>query len=118
MSARFHLLHTGYARDRVASTVSYVADGDQHIVIDPGMVASADRILDPLEEHGCAPQDVTDVVLSHWHPDHTWHLALFPDARVHDHWAIYQRDRWDSRPAEGAQVSPSVRLLETPGHTP
>lgn len=118
MAATFDLLHTGYVGDRVASTVSYVADGDQRIVIDPGMVASPDRILAPLADAGCAPGDVTDVVLSHWHPDHTWHIALFPNAQVHDHWAVYRGDVWTSRPAEGAQVSPSVHLIETPGHTP
>jgi glyoxylase-like metal-dependent hydrolase (beta-lactamase superfamily II) len=117
MTARFHLLHAGYVGDRVASTVSHVADGDRHIVIDPGMVASPERILGPLATAGCAPDEVTDVVLSHWHPDHTWHIALFPNARVHDHWATYRNDLWTSRPAEGAEVSPAVTLIETPGHT-
>jgi glyoxylase-like metal-dependent hydrolase (beta-lactamase superfamily II) len=86
--------------------------------VDPGMVRSPALILDPLAAAGVAPGEVTDVVLSHHHPDHTWHLALFPNARVHDVWAVYQGDQWDDQPAEGRQVSPSVRLLETPGHTP
>jgi glyoxylase-like metal-dependent hydrolase (beta-lactamase superfamily II) len=38
-------------------------------------------------------------------------------ARIHDHWAIYDGDLWISRDAEGATLSPSVRLLATPGHT-
>lgn len=118
MTARFGLLHAGYVGDRVASSVSYIADGDQHVVVDPGMVASPEHILAPLAESGCDPRDVTDVVLSHWHPDHTWHIALFPHARVHDHWAVYRGDTWTSRRAEGAEVSPSIRLTETPGHTP
>ena len=42
---------------------------------------------------------------------------LFPIAALHDYWATYDGDVWDSRPAEGVQLSPSVRLLETPGHT-
>jgi glyoxylase-like metal-dependent hydrolase (beta-lactamase superfamily II) len=58
------------------------------------------------------------VVLSHHHPDHTLHVALFPSARVHDHWAIYQADRWHPRPAEGYVLAPGIRLIETPGHTP
>jgi glyoxylase-like metal-dependent hydrolase (beta-lactamase superfamily II) len=58
------------------------------------------------------------VVFSHHHPDHTLNAGLFPHARYHDHWAVYQDDRWDSRPAEGALLSPSVRLIETPGHSP
>ena len=61
---------------------------------------------------------MTDVVISHHHPDHTWHVGLFPAARLHDHWAVYRADQWDDQPAEGRQVSPNVRLIETPGHTP
>jgi glyoxylase-like metal-dependent hydrolase (beta-lactamase superfamily II) len=60
---------------------------------------------------------VTDVVFSHHHPDHTVNAALFPNARIHDHWAVYHGDRWTSREAEGYALSPSVRLLRTPGHT-
>jgi glyoxylase-like metal-dependent hydrolase (beta-lactamase superfamily II) len=45
-------------------------------------------------------------------------VALFPRARLHDHWAVYQDDVWVSRAAEGFAVSPGVTLLETPGHTP
>ncbi len=33
-------------------------------------------------------------------------------------WAIYERDVWTSRPAEGSELSSAVRLIETPGHTP
>ncbi len=117
-TARLHLLHPGSVGERVTSTVSLVVDGDHRIVVDPGMVASPAAILDPLADVGLGPGDVTDVVLSHHHPDHTLHAGLFPEARVHDHWAIYHRDRWTTRPADGFEVSPSVRLLATPGHTP
>jgi glyoxylase-like metal-dependent hydrolase (beta-lactamase superfamily II) len=58
------------------------------------------------------------VIFSHHHPDHTLNAALFPHARFHDHWAIYQGDGWESRRAEGYEVSPSIRLIETPGHSP
>ena len=117
-SARITILHRGYVGRRVASTVSYVEDGPARIVIDPGMVASDSAILAPLARLRVRPASVTDVILSHHHPDHTLRTALFPYARVHDHWAIYSGDRWISRPAEGFAVSPSVRLWETPGHTP
>lgn len=116
--ASFHLLHPGSVGERVSSTVSLIVDGDRRIVIDPGMVATPAAILDPLEGCGVSPRAVTDVVISHHHPDHTMNIALFPDARVHDHWAIYHHDRWTSRPADGFEVSPSVRLAATPGHTP
>jgi glyoxylase-like metal-dependent hydrolase (beta-lactamase superfamily II) len=116
--ARFEVLHVGYGEDRVASTVSYVEEGTFRAIIDPGMVPTREAILRPLAGQGVRPEDVTDVILSHHHPDHTVNCALFPRARVHDYWAVYLGDRWTSRPAEKLLLAPSVMLLETPGHTP
>lgn len=122
-TAELHVLCAGYTitRDdefRVASTVTYIRDGDLSLIVDPGLVAQPSAILQPLADLDVDPGDITDIVLSHHHPDHTVNIALFPNARVHDHWAIYRGDLWTSRPAEGFHLSGSVRLIETPGHTP
>ena len=120
--AELHVLRDGYVREgdelRVGSTVGFVRDGEALIVIDPGMVTGPDAILDPLAALGVAAADITDVVVSHHHPDHTLNVAWFLNARVHDFQAIYVRDVWIERAAEGFHVSPDVRLIETPGHTP
>ena len=121
-SASVYVLHEGYVgRDgddeRVAGTVTLIVDGDAVIVVDPGMVASREALLAALAAHGPQAGDVTDVVFSHHHPDHTVNAALFPTARIHDHWAVYVGDRWIDRDANGAELGPSVRLLRTPGHT-
>ncbi len=122
-SATVHVVSAGYAREesdgeRVASTVTLIQDGNAAIVVDPGMVASRQALLAALAGHGLAPEAVTDIVFSHHHPDHTVNAALFPAARIHDHWAIYDGDLWISREADGYQLSPSVTLMATPGHTP
>ncbi len=118
-TARLDVLFTGYAAlPRVAGTVSVVRDGDRVVVVDPGMVPSRAALLEPLAALGLAPGDVTDVVLSHHHPDHTVNVALFGEVPVHDVQAVYTGDHWQSRGADGVQLSPSVRLLATPGHTP
>jgi glyoxylase-like metal-dependent hydrolase (beta-lactamase superfamily II) len=117
MPAALHVLTAGYAHERVASTVTLVRDGDAVIVIDPGMVADRRLILDPLAALGLAAKQVTDVVFSHHHPDHTLNAALFGNARFHDHMAVYQDDRWLDRDADGVELSPSVRLMRTSGHT-
>jgi glyoxylase-like metal-dependent hydrolase (beta-lactamase superfamily II) len=116
--AEVHVLFEGYVGDHTACTVALIRDGDARIVWDPGMVPSQGVILEPLRRHGVSPEDVTDVVLSHHHPDHTMNVGLFPDARVHDHWAWYRGDLWVNRDAEGFEVSRSVVLTRTPGHTP
>jgi glyoxylase-like metal-dependent hydrolase (beta-lactamase superfamily II) len=124
-TAEVHILFNGYAKDSetpttsyVASTVGFIRDGDVRAIIDPGMVPNLDAILEPLAALGVLPTNITDVVFSHHHPDHTLNAALFPNARFHDHWAIYKGDTWESREAEGFQLSPSIRLIATPGHTP
>ena len=117
MTALLDVLCAGYAADRVASTVVLIRDEGAAIVVDPGMVADRRLILDPLSRLGVEPAEVTDVVFSHHHPDHTLNAALFERARFHDHWAIYAGDTWTDRPADGYQLSPSVMLMATPGHT-
>ncbi len=117
-TARLDVLFTGYAGERVAGTVSLVRDGERVLVVDPGMVPSRQALLDPLAALGVAPRDVTDVVLSHHHPDHTVNIALFPPVPVHDFQAVYSADVFTRRPCDGVQLTPSVRLLATPGHTP
>jgi glyoxylase-like metal-dependent hydrolase (beta-lactamase superfamily II) len=117
MAAEFRVLFTGYVGERVASTVSFVQDGDVRVIVDPGMVPDPGAILRPLQQLVDAPDRITDVIFSHHHPDHTLNAALFPRARVHDFWAIYKGDVWQDRAAEGFAISPSIRLIETPGHT-
>jgi glyoxylase-like metal-dependent hydrolase (beta-lactamase superfamily II) len=112
-----HLLHAGYAGDRVGSSVVLVRDGDALIVVDPGMVARRSLILDPLQELGVAPEAVTHVFLSHHHPDHTVNIALFPQAEVVDFWARYKDDLWLDHDGEGHLLGPRSTLWVTPGHT-
>jgi len=121
-SARVHVLHDGYVReddagDRVGSTVTLIVDGGHVIVVDPGMVPGRDALLAALAARGPGPRDVTDVVFSHHHPDHTVNAALFPAATIHDHWASYDGDLWIGRDPGDFELSPSVRLIATPGHT-
>ena len=121
-TARVSVLHEGYAReeddaDRVGSTVTLIHDGRRVIVVDPGMVSGRRALLGALAAEGTGPDDVTDIVFSHHHPDHTINAALFPRAVIHDHWASYDGDRWISREPGDFALTPSVRLIATPGHT-
>ncbi len=116
MTATVDVLVNGYANDRVASSVILVRENDVTIVVDPGMVADRRLIVDALGRCGVHPDEVTDVIFSHHHPDHTLNAALFAHARFHDVWATYVNDEWGER-TDVIEGAPSVRLLDTPGHT-
>ena len=120
MTATWHQIVDGYVLaggSKVASSVVYVNDGDQHIVIDPGLVAAQSQILEPLARLGVQPDQITDAVISHHHPDHTMNVGLFGNARVHSGTAIYFGDHWDDASADRS-ISANVRLIATPGHQP
>ncbi len=121
-TAQVFVLHEGYVReeedgDRVGSTVTLILDAGRVIVVDPGLVAGRPGLLGALAARGPGPDEVTDVVFSHHHPDHTVNAALFPRAAIHDHWATYRGDLWVSREPGDFELTPAVRLIATPGHT-
>ena len=121
-SAEVHILLNGYivrgsGSNQVASTVSFVRDGETLVVVDPGMAANHAAILEPLKALGVAPEDITDVIFSHHHPDHTMNAPLFPNAEVIDFWARYRNDLWLDHPGDGWDITPNVQLWLTPGHT-
>ncbi len=124
----FEILFTGYVPEdfptgwgttaAVAPTVAFVRDGDRRIVYDPGTVPSPSSILEPLKKLGYEVGDITDVIISHHHPDHTVNIALFPNAAIQDFWGTYRGDQWSLRhTGDGFDVTPGIRLLHTPGHT-
>src|SRR3954447_13293607 len=118
-TARLDILVEGYGRSpNVAGTVSLVRDADRVVIVDPGMVADRELILGPLRDLGVRPDDVTDVVVSHHHLDHTVSIALFPTGPVHDFQSVLEGDVFTRRAAEGTSLAPSIRLHATPGHTP
>jgi glyoxylase-like metal-dependent hydrolase (beta-lactamase superfamily II) len=117
------------------------ADG-QTILVDTGNGPDG-NLFSELEAAGVAPADVDIVVFTHLHGDHTgWNIdratgaALFPNARYWipradwDHFGAQGGDNWTGMlaPLEGlgvvelfegeTQLSASLTLVETPGHTP
>jgi glyoxylase-like metal-dependent hydrolase (beta-lactamase superfamily II) len=70
--------------------ITVLKDGDRVVLFDvgsgPNFMPSAGKILDNIDAAGIAPEDVTDVVFTHAHPDHIWGLLddfdefVFPEA--------------------------------------
>jgi glyoxylase-like metal-dependent hydrolase (beta-lactamase superfamily II) len=61
-----------------ACNVTILRDGERVVLFDvgsgPNFMPSAGKILDNIDAAGISPDDVTDVVFTHAHPDHIWGL--------------------------------------------
>src|SRR5689334_21048048 len=55
--------------------VFFVEDGQKLTLIDTGYENAQDKILAGAKELGRSPQDITNIVLTHCHPDHAGSLA-------------------------------------------
>jgi glyoxylase-like metal-dependent hydrolase (beta-lactamase superfamily II) len=88
-------------------------------LVDTGLAHSVPAITERLTGIGAGWEDVTDVVLTHHHPDHTGGLAgvlaLAPGATV---WAG-AADTFPvaAKPAQDGTTIRGLRVVATPGHT-
>lgn len=127
-------------RLRLDVNVLLVRTGGRLVMVDSGSgnaLGTPGRILERLAAAGLRPEDVTDVVISHSHGDHTGGLLregrlAYPSARIHmaaDEWAFLQGQANQAalvaaiRPkvatfAPGATIAPGVRAVAVEGHTP
>jgi len=87
-------------RIQSACNITLWRHGDALVLFDVGaggaFMDSAGQLLDGLEAAGVAAEDITDVVITHAHPDHLWGLVddfdelVFPEANYHMH-----ESEWD-----------------------
>lgn len=108
-------------------------------IVDVGSFGQRKLIQQQLAAHGLAPGDVTDVILTHAHHDHSVNWVMFPKARIHIgageiDWAV--NEPWGTTPVPelyvrelagspqlvriepGTEVLPGIDALHAPGHTP
>jgi N-acyl homoserine lactone hydrolase len=120
------------------STIALLRTGGRVVLVDTGAFNARKAIHAGLEKNGLGVADVTDVLLTHAHYDHSINWVLFPNARIHIgdvelDWAkpiwgdpvlpeLYIRALAESpRLAlirDGDRVLPNIRALRCAGHTP
>lgn len=108
-------------------------------IVDVGSFGQRKLIQQQLAAHGLVPADVTDVILTHAHHDHSVNWVMVPNARIHIgaseiDWAV--KEPWGTTPIPelyvrelagspqlvriepGVEVLPGIVALHAPGHTP
>jgi glyoxylase-like metal-dependent hydrolase (beta-lactamase superfamily II) len=75
-------------------------DGTETVLFDvgsgPAFMPTAGKVVDALDAVGVAPEDITQVVFTHGHPDHIWGLLDDFDEPVFSEATYWMgRDEWD-----------------------
>ena len=142
---RIDILVQGYPGKAVChgglgwSTIALLRGHGRVALVDVGSFGQRDLIVKGLAVHGLQPRDVTDVLLTHSHWDHSVNWVMFPNARVvigggELSWAA--KEPWGTTPvpelyvreldgsaqvarvAPGDEVLPGIACHHAPGHTP
>jgi len=121
------------------STIALLRGHGRVVMIDTGAFGQRQLVLDRLAANGLTPADVTDVVLTHSHWDHSVNWVMFPNACVlidSDELAWSLKEPWGTTPVPelyvreldrspqlvrigaGQQVLPGLTAHHAPGHTP
>lgn len=121
------------------STVALIRDENRVILVDVGSFGMRRMLIPALASFGIGLDDVTDVILTHSHYDHSVNWTLFPKSRVwigsqEIDWAVtvppgpspvpelYVRELKRSPQLnvvhEGDEILPGITAYAVPGHTP
>ncbi len=121
------------------STIALLRGHGKVVLIDVGSFGQRQPIQDRLQALGLAPADVTDVLLTHSHWDHSVNWVMFPAARIvigAEELAWSLREPWGTTPVPelyvrelansaqtcrigaGENILPGISAHDAPGHTP
>lgn len=104
----------GHGTARYRPNIVLIRISDLVIIVDPGTVEKQSDIADALATHGIKISDVTHVIHTHHHLDHTRNSGMFSDVPVIDAWAAWSGVDYDTNPHV---LHPTIRIQVTPGHS-
>jgi len=121
------------------STVALIRGKESLALVDGGSFGMRRMLIERLRERGLKPADVTDMLLTHSHYDHSVNWTLFRQARIvigaHElDWSLtvpwgetpvaelYMKElnTWPtlSKAVDGQEVVSGITAYRAPGHTP
>lgn len=91
------------------STIALIRKDDRIALIDVGSFGQRNLLQTHLSERGLAPRDITDVLLTHSHYDHSINWTMFPEATI----AIGGKElEWSLKEPWGTTVVPELYMKE------
>uniref|UniRef100_A0A0N4V700 Metallo-beta-lactamase domain-containing protein 1 n=1 Tax=Enterobius vermicularis TaxID=51028 RepID=A0A0N4V700_ENTVE len=106
------------------ASITLILDGSKSIIVDTGLGTESDirklikRGCLQLNKFGIKPSDVSYVVTTHGHPDHSGNTNDFVKATHYTSVFQHQNNRFKLSALFEVMLTTNVYLQKTPGHTP
>lgn len=119
------ILKVGYAKwvgptqQRADGTITLIK-GPKNIIVDTGGPWDKKTILETLKKNEVNPQDVSFVVCTHGHSDHTGNNNLFINATFIVSYDVCKGDLYtfhDFAHGQPYRINDKIEVVPTPGHT-
>src|SRR3989339_341831 len=100
--------------EKTCATITLIKDGDNKIIVDPGVLENQKMLVDKLKEEGLSVSDINIVFITHSHIDHYRNIGMFPEAKTLEYFGL-----WDKNTVQDwqEQFSKDIKIIKTPGHS-
>ncbi|MBU2264720.1 MBL fold metallo-hydrolase [Patescibacteria group bacterium] len=105
---------TESGEEKTCPTITLIKDGDNKIIVDPGVLDSQKILVDKLREEGLSVNDINIVFITHSHIDHYRNIGMFPEAKTLEYYGLWDKNTvqdWEE------QFSDDIKIIKTPGHS-
>ncbi|MFA6306853.1 MAG: MBL fold metallo-hydrolase [Patescibacteria group bacterium] len=103
-----------FGGEKTTPTITLIRDGNNKIIVDPGVLENQKMLADKLKEEGLSVDDINIVFITHSHIDHYRNIGMFPEAKTLEFYGL-----WDKNMVEDwqEQFSEDIKIIKTPGHS-
>lgn len=105
----------GYSSQRACGTITFIKS-NKNCIVDLGIPADKDVILQRLKLNNLEPKEIDTVILTHSDVDHIGNMNLFPDATFIGGNDVIQGDLFKEFFKEKYVVDDNITVIHTPGH--
>jgi len=99
--------------DNYGSIVYLIDEGKEKIIIDTSSSENKELLQESLIEANINPEDITIIILTHNHWDHTGNIDLFKNAKIYGDKKDFPEDYEDIDTLNFSEIE----VIKTPGHT-
>jgi len=99
--------------EKTCATITLIKDGNNKIIVDPGVLENQKMLVDKLKEEGLLVDDINIVFITHSHIDHYRNIGMFSEAKTLEYFGLWDKNTVQDWPE---QFSEDIKIIKTPGH--